>query len=317
MADDDGIRYIAADVAWVDRPAGAALATDAAPFAYNPDQERDERGQWAPAGDNADGVLTGWQSTTVDDGLHQAAVDAYQNPVLDTLDSAPTVEVSDTAPAVEPSNPAFNDFDLDRLGAMNEGWDGSTEDAALAAMWDARGFSGIPTVVSPDEFEQATEGMTVLYRGISGPTPQVAESYAEQLRSGSEPFVGCGAHGNGTYTSTDPEAARYYASWDESTGSRSEGTTVRMALPADAKTVTVAEIDAARDEWKSSWSDRISTASAQERPALEGQRNRESVITEDPGRLATALGYQAITQPEAGFAVIQDRSVLIVEAAGG
>lgn len=289
----------------------AARQPPAAVFAYNPDQERDEQGRWAPSGSEAANALD--------------SLGAPEVPTADVAEVRDNIDQGTERPpaaGVEPSDPAFADLPLDAM-AVPSGW--TRGDSALTAIWDARGFHGKPTVVPTAEFnrlaEQAesTGGGTVAYRGIApdinGPNPAPesvaqARAWAHQFRYGDRQYAGFGGPaGNGTYAATNRSTADQYAG--------PGGEVVRMIVPADARTVSAADMATRQDEWKASWDKRIATADPAATADLEAQRRRESAVTSNVGRYAAALGYQAVTQPAIGdhqFINIQDRSMLVVEA---
>lgn len=284
-----------------------------ATLAYNPDQERDDKGRWSPTGDAAADALNNW-------GPADPAVGDIARSIPDPnqLTLFPP-EVGQT-PGSAPSDPSFNDFDLDALAA-SEAANGSwpTHDRVLEDMWAVRGFDGPPTVLPHDEFEKRVnnEDMIVVYRGIAPPKEQqtqaAAEVWAEEYRTGPA-HGGFGVFGNGTYTSTDPQTADDWAGPNRAL--------LRIALPRDLKSTTYQNLKAQASDFRYELDKvaRDESASTETRDRARTQREREGVIVGDEGRLAVALGYQAVqfhgsdTDNE-DYWIIHDRSAVIVEAA--
>lgn len=271
---------------------------------YDPDQERDDVGRWSPSGEKAAAALD----------QHMPAATAPAIP-----SDPPTVT---STPSGSLASPQFAHLPLDDI--YREGHRGryALDDKALAAVWRAQGFDGKPTVVSADEFDAARGDSPVLYRGLSGPSAQT-DRQAEQFRTG-EPFVGRGMYGDGVYTTTSFDDVDRYTKpygWRGGTDTPAgEGTVMRMALAEDARVVDYDDMTTKFREWDDQWAQRLDSAPDDQRSLLEGQRSKELFITEDVGRHAAALGYQAVRVPAAhtetaDHFIIQDRTAVIVEEA--
>lgn len=184
--------------------------------------------------------------------------------------------------------------DADRIANIPQGDD---RDDQLAAIWREQGFDAPPRVVSDDEFDQLPDDHEVMYRGIAG---ERAEQWADEFRTG-DAFPGLGTYGNGSYAATDRDEADGFARGRGWRGAAEDGVVVRMALPPNARTISLSELRelAGKDERLQS-----------------GSTGR---AFGDPGRLASALGYDAIwMQPDpsspARYYVVLNRGALIVAA---
>lgn len=274
-------------------------------WAYNPDQERDDRGRWSPSGSAAAKALDEWMA-----GVKESKA-AARGAIAE-------VRARAERPVAPPSDPALRSPELAHLpvdAIYEAAGPYSRGDMALAAIWKEQGFDGKPTVVSPDEFDAARGDSPVLYRGIdrggASAPPGQAEAWAEQFRTG-DAFVGRGAYGNGTYVSTSQDVADRAA--------QEGGAVVKMALREDARVVDYDDMYPKFREWDAQWQQRVEAAGPEQRAALEAQRSKESTVIGDVGRHAAVLGYQAVRIPgdapdAADVVLIQDRTALIVEAA--
>jgi len=195
-----------------------------------------------------------------------------------------------------------------------------SEDLVLKEILHAQGFDGLPQVV--DELA-VPEGGVELWRGVA------TGEQAEQFRSG-DLYSGRGGGGSGTYTTTDQGYAQNYSGG-------TPDAVVHMALRPGAKTITNDELREIRAQYKERLAGRPSPEEQKQlftqyrRAQREGrqadadeymkrldgsphpQREQLERAYADPGRLAAAMGYDAIDQ---GFDVylILNRTALIVEA---
>ena len=172
-------------------------------------------------------------------------------------------------------------------------------DPYLAAVLKQQGFDGLPEAVSEDAYQSliASGEIVPLFRGIEGDN---AAHYVEQYRSGPL-FVGAGIYGNGTYATTDRDRALGYTD-------RPEGL-AELGLRADAKITDVRTIDMAVKEWKDK-------ARVTYRDSDEDDPHRFVVgyFLDDPGRVATALGYDALKH--GSTYVILNRTATVVKKGG-
>jgi hypothetical protein len=157
-------------------------------------------------------------------------------------------------------------------------------DRALEQVLREAGADGPPRVVSRAELVRLVQGgARPVWRGITGPD---AAGHAEQLRSGPL-YAGLGIYGNGVHFTSTEAGARRFAGAD--------GVVVVGVLLATAVVVAWPELEEQVEEVQS----RLSAA----------QRRRLAPILADPGRVAAALGYQAVLLPSRDVLVL-DRAAL-------
>jgi hypothetical protein len=174
--------------------------------------------------------------------------------------------------------------------------DKTPEDKMLGAIYEHQGFDGLPEVLDQAEMDQRIEaGWQELWRGVDGAASatMTSKEMADALRSGHY-WAGEGVRGNGTYTSPHRTVAHGYTQregdwWGpiddtyEQPGSAWPGL-IRMALRPDAKVIEWSDIDGLVSKQIDS----------------QGQLFNVDVLT-DEGRLAAALGYDAIIVRSSGF----------------
>lgn len=183
------------------------------------------------------------------------------------------------------------------------------EDTALTEVYHAQGYHGLPEMVSQDEMSRRlAAGWIETYRGFG------TEDYAQMFDEGDHHYGGLGIYGNGTYTGAFGEARHYAMDWrptrrDMTMGEEEaefddyrtwEGLR-RMAIHPDARIITA-------DELRRIFLDTYGYPD--ENPGPEGLAMR------DPGRLAAALGYDAIYRENSGiddFWIILNRTAVAVE----
>lgn len=169
-------------------------------------------------------------------------------------------------------------------GAWKDTGDG---DRALRAIVERQGFDAPPTVVPAAEFDAYVRdgGHTVMYRGVNPEsfwgedkweTKLSAADVHTQLREG-DFRPGYGVFGNGTYMAPGRDKA-------ESFGDGTPGSVGTYALHRDARTITYTDL---RDRY-----DR-EVYSAPDYDL----RSAKTGVTQDFGRYAAALGYDAIHVP--------------------
>lgn len=178
--------------------------------------------------------------------------------------------------------------------AVNKGgYEGRGADRALAAIARKQGFGRQPKIVPSRQLDQQiADGDVELFRRVTPFGGKSAAEMAEQFRSGPV-WYGQGEFGSGIYATTDGERVAKYGP--------AEGS-LRMALRADARTVTVAQLEKIRHD----------------RGVSSQWPKDDTLVFENLGRLAAALGYDAIA-PEAGDErspwIILNRGAVSVESA--
>ena len=174
-------------------------------------------------------------------------------------------------------------------------------DRSLGALAHEQGFDVNPEVGDGARLEEvkAAGGLEV-WRGVSGAD---AAGYAAQFRDG-EYFPGRGVYGNGTYATGIESMAKSYAVGD-GYGDRFGGI-LHMVVQPDAKI-------APNSEWIQDAYDQMMTRVTADR-GFEGSQGMRRLFM-DPGRMATALGYDAMWSAHGGELVILNRVAVVVEAA--
>ncbi|MES2211115.1 MAG: hypothetical protein V4515_13200 [Chloroflexota bacterium] len=169
-------------------------------------------------------------------------------------------------------------------------------DPQLASIAAKQNFDGPPRVVPRSEMDRLAGDREPLFRGAQSRGGISAAAMHEQTRTG-DAWFGNGIFGNGIYFATNEEKTRYY----------SDGTPnsmLRAVLDPDANVITLDELRKLLSDY-----DR----------RMEDDDPRWPVFS-DPGRLAAALGYDAVRVPrpqgEGGDQVyVLNRTALIVEEA--
>lgn len=195
---------------------------------------------------------------------------------------------------------------LDELRERQKRWNvAGGADPSLAAAWRQQGFDAKPTVVSAEEFDALPADHERMYRGITSSDPGQAQRWAEDYRSGDDPFPGWGIYGNGTYAATDRTTAEWYARSD---GPRAlaDGAVLNMALQPNAKIFDYN--DAVSQRAVAEWLDELKAKA----PAT------WDAVGSDIGVAVSMMGYDAIrvdnppaaTSPR--YYVIMNRSALII-----
>jgi portal protein len=180
-------------------------------------------------------------------------------------------------------------------------------DAQLARIWAAQGFDGPPRVVDDAEWERLVEqGGRPIRRGVrgwkSGPS---ADDIVERYTSG-EHYPGIGIFGNGSYfTDSEATGAKYGTgeAYGRLVSSRPEdfsGSAVieAMLLP-DARVVDF-------------WELKRLGAELGVPDGFTGVTDPRLLVLGDPGRLAAALGYDAVIIPTDAGTVDYGNEVLVL-----
>jgi hypothetical protein len=255
--------------------------------------------------------------------------------VYDPVDKAPDAVVpSEIEPEADPVADPANPF----TGLSDRDWEWGNYrngDPALAGIYRAKGFDGLPTVLPDAEFD-ALEGQT-LWRGVRG------AQYAEQFRSG-EYYPGLGVFGNGTYSAGPTPGAKVWQSYRVArnySGGELDGLWT-MKLKPGARVGRMEDIRTTKWEWESwlrsknviphsgtSTSDWPALTAKQEQEIRSEIANRFGVTVPDnvsgedaarllldEGRLASVLGYDAyyldVPQSTTQYVIIQNRTAVNV-----
>ncbi|MBE6037915.1 MAG: hypothetical protein E7218_01760 [Anaerofustis stercorihominis] len=137
------------------------------------------------------------------------------------------------------------------------------------------GFNGIPHVLDEDEFEEASRGKTLLYRGLSAsPDGKSAFEISEDFKYSDRFYHGLGLYGNGIYMSPREDIARCY-----SDGSYGSGITA--FLDSDARIITYEDLLERKK--------RIDLDDGTDAGRLANE------IISDNGRFAELCGYDAVS----------------------
>lgn len=163
----------------------------------------------------------------------------------------------------------------------------SDDDPAMRVLLRRQRWTGPPSTVPRGTLRNLALAY-LLYRGLAA-AAEPAQVYAEQLRTGTL-VLGLGAGGVGLYFALPEEQAQPYAGPD--------GVVQPAGVSPGARVVTVEELVTLRD---------AALASLTEREARSLR-----VVTADPGRLAAALGVDAVTYPD-GTVLVVNRTALVME----
>lgn len=174
---------------------------------------------------------------------------------------------------------------LARLGREDKARRDLGRDEVLDDIARVQRFDAAPRVVRSGQLERIRRrGGLALWRGETGPD---AAEQGEDLRTG--PYVATsGIYGNGLQFTADPETAVGFAAG---------GVVLYAVLVPEARTITWNELE-------SLIKDVADTLTATE-------QRRYAVLLTDPGRLAAALGYDAILLPD-GDVIVLNRTALVV-----
>lgn len=253
--------------------------------------------------------------------------------------SKPTDSSADR-PYVKGRKIKAENLDIFNQDARELGSNRYTRDKVLSSIIKAQGFDGLPTKVSPEEFDRLLADGEIthdLYRGVFSGQEGMAQSYREDFADGIF-FVGEGTPANGIYAIGDHHFALSYAK------GKGDGL-IRMGFKKGAKIIPYPELEGMRaeivgggtrsDRDKAAWRtyssqqqslmDKMNAAvMAKDTKAARGfeeqlyqgqlhhQNNYPERIANDPGRVAAFLGYDAIQVDENTY-VILNRTALYVE----
>ena len=185
-------------------------------------------------------------------------------------------------------------------------------DEQLGAIAEAQGFTGLPRVVSGEEFDKLGDTHDTVWRGVRGSESGVrvdatAEELAERFQSGPY-WPGFGTDGSGTYVAADYKysAGQYSAMRADPDGLKAVGL-MRIGLPRDGRYIDDDAVYALRYELlrRADQIDDVAVSQAMYR------------VASDPGRVAALAGYDGIlvTNLDGTLrqAVVVNRTILTVD----
>jgi hypothetical protein len=232
-----------------------------------------------------------------------------EEPVTPETDTLPATSVEDITPPAdeEPQRPEPTldpQEAVDRLGVdtlsniVASSFDGKYCDAAKldSGLSSLLGYNELPQVVARSEFDSMVRDGKIVeaFRGTFGAD---AASHAEQFRSG-ELFPGRGIYGNGTYTTLEEKVAVQYAN-------NKPENVFSMAAAPQARIIDYADAKAIADSFSSQLFEHPPVGLSRE------ATDNLWILTRDPGRMASILGYDAIRVPPAETAHAQDFFVFL------
>lgn len=236
----------------------------------------------------------------------------------------------------QPGRNRIDELDYGKIAPLvTQRW-GQQPDRMLGAIYDEQGFHGRPRVVTAEEMDELVQaGWTELWRGLASGDVNQMRTWADQFRGAGEHHPGQGARGGGTYTSTDLGEAQTYTQMDrnrfqlvlipDDSGQLMHGYQdatdpdsspipydqynkagyynpkmypgiLRIALRPDARTIAWEDLDA-------TW-ERLVGKVPDESPRYQ--------VLADEGRLAAALGYDAIVLRR-GHVIVLNRTAVAVQ----
>jgi len=213
----------------------------------------------------------------------------------------------------------LSDADIDEILAQPRTGEG---DRLLANLYRKQGFDGLPAVVGKEEFERLAgqRGARRFHRGMSSPTemrsmrhpdpqsPGLVRDYAEELRHGNY-FPGVGIFGNGTYTAYGNRALE--TAWDYAGPQANGGQVIEGLMRPGSKIVDHEALMSEHARWTNDPNNRYISRELK-------------ILMSDPGRFATAQGYDAIRvkrgaaggpQWAEGYLVILNRTATVIAEA--
>lgn len=198
-------------------------------------------------------------------------------------------------------------------------------DIQLNILTERQGF-GKPTVGSAQDVEAAgQQGWQIAYRGV---TSSEAKQVMQSLRYDDDYKLGTGMYGNGIYTTVSADTAKVFAGRSARITARpSDSVMVRMAINPDARVIDYEQLIDHLAQVSKDVRERLDDAYARGREGHEDIEifDRAGYLLGDPGRLAAALGYDAIRVPNQHDGgpnqyppypdqyVILNRSILLIE----
>lgn len=150
------------------------------------------------------------------------------------------------------------------------------------------GYTGLPVVKSPSDFDKVESEHPVMYRGVESD-----QQYREYIDG--EAFVGQGDLGKGSNATIKASEAQYYAGDD--------GKVLKMKLAPGAKVISKDELVKEIRELRAN------------PPAGDDDKESEIIrsLVSDPGTYAAALGYDAISGWDDWYNIINRTAVIVSE----
>lgn len=188
------------------------------------------------------------------------------------------------------------------------------QDELLREIMRRQGYDGLPEVVDRDSMDRMVASGRVIetWRGLT-PSQQPVAQLAEQYRGG-DYYIGKGIYGNGVYVTTEQQYARDLLR----SGDGDDGL-LRIGLRSDARIAEYRDLEQPYDQYSD---DRVvdlidRVRSGHGLTETETAELASSYLWRDPGRLGSALGYDAIRvpQPTGAFYIILNRTATVVQEA--
>jgi hypothetical protein len=224
----------------------------------------------------------------------RAAVKTVTPPSVDPVSGQ--IDVDEAVAALDDLTPSSVQS-MEELGSSSR-----LGDPRMAAIRALRGFDSAPQIVDRQGLDDLVEtGGVALFRG------EKDWRYVEQFRSGDAPYSGRGILGNGTYFATSRGGAEPYSVADDD-GAVLESTLLQIGLRPDARIVTSDQLAVLRRE--------LAARLGRERgfSDVDGPRDSNALFTDD-GRLAAALGFDAVVTSDSLAALRSDDIVNVLNRA--
>ena len=175
---------------------------------------------------------------------------------------------------------------LAKLGRVEKSRRDLGRDTVMDEIARVQRFDAAPRVVREGQLQRLVRrrGAVEVWRGVTG---QGAAEFAEELRTGTYTAT-TGIYGSGLQFTTNQGDAVWFA-----TG----GVLLHAVLVPEARTITWDELE----ELVKTVHDGLTTS----------ERRRYRILLSNPGRLAAALGYDAILLPN-GDVIVLNRTALVV-----
>lgn len=190
-------------------------------------------------------------------------------------------------------------------------------DPQLLEIWRRQGFADRPETGDEERLQQEiSAGGIEVWRGMTG---ESGMEYAQQFLTGDEPFPGLGIYANGTYTSTERDIAVGYARnvGKLSYGSQEKkgGGMIRAVVRHDARVIDMEDLAEVSNSAKAEALQALMSSAG---PGSEEFRRLMPLmkVLDDPGRVASMLGYDAIVHRFPGVDdeyVILNRTAVVVQ----
>lgn len=160
-------------------------------------------------------------------------------------------------------------------------------DPVLKALYAAQGFDGLPHLVEDSQLaEHIQNGEAELFRGVEG------MHYAKAYQTG-DYFAGRGVYGNGTYTAMTTEGTSEETSAQHCASGYGDNVLHLSVLP-NTTAITSGRLLKEFSTYTKDIQDKASAAFDQKNYEQGRQYERLLQLIDEPGRFATAKGYDAI-----------------------